>query len=67
MFGGVLVQFFVILARLGGLAVPQRVVTGAFLLVLAAPLITAVAINIAPRMLCSNCHHTWRAGKNAPS
>lgn len=67
MFGGIIVQFIVILTRMAGVTLPHRVINGAFLLVLAAPLITAVAINIAPRMTCRNCLHTWRAGKNLPS
>jgi hypothetical protein len=67
MFGGVLVQIGVGMARTAGVIVPSRAVTGAFLLVLAAPLITAIAINIAPRMICRNCHAQWRAGKTLPS
>jgi hypothetical protein len=67
MFGGVLVQFAVSMARMSGVIVPQRAVTGAFLLVLATPLITALLLNVAPKMVCHNCHVTWRAGKNLPS
>jgi|GEM_PF-2299694 len=67
MFAGILVQFAAIAARMAGITIPQRVLNGAFLLVLAAPLITAVAFNIAPRMICRNCHATWRTGKNLPS
>lgn len=67
MFGGLLVQICVGMMHTAGVIVPQRAVTGAFLLVLAAPLITAVAINIAPRMICRNCHAQWRAGKTLPS
>jgi hypothetical protein len=66
-FGGVLVQISVGFLRTAGVIVPARAVTGAFLLVLAAPLITAIAINIAPRMICRNCHAQWRAGKTLPS
>ena len=67
MFGGVLVQLIAGLTRTAGVIVPPRAVSGMFLLVLAAPLITAVAINIAPRMICRNCHHQWRADKTLPS
>jgi len=67
MFGGVIVQFIVVFTRMAGVTIPHRAINGAFLLVLAAPLITALAVNIAPRMLCQNCHATWRAGKNLPS
>jgi len=67
MFGGVLVQFIVIIARTGGVAIPHRAINGMFLLALAAPLITALVINIAPRMICRNCHHEWRTGTNRPS
>ena len=48
MFAGILVQFAAIAARMAGITIPHRVLNGAFLLVLAAPLITAVAFNIAP-------------------
>ena len=67
MFGGVLVQFVVIVARMGGVAIPQRAINGMFLLALAAPLITALVVNLAPRMICRNCHARWRAGTNLPS
>lgn len=67
MFGGVLVQFIIGIARTAGVILPPRAVNGMFLLVLAAPLIAAIAINIAPRMVCRNCHHQWRAGKTIPS
>lgn len=67
MFGGVLVQFVVIVARMGGLDIPQRAINGMFLLALAAPLITALVINISPRMICRNCHARWRAGTTLPS
>ena len=67
MFGGFVVQFIVIVSRTAGVTIPHKAVSAAFLVVLAAPVITAVAINISPRMICSNCHHTWCAGKNRPS
>ncbi len=67
MFGGVLVQFIVIVTRMGGVDIPQRAINGMFLLALAAPLVTALVINIAPRMICRNCHARWRAGTNLPS
>jgi ribosomal protein L40E len=67
MFGGVLVQFVVIVARTSGVDIPQRAINGMFLLALAAPLITALVINIAPRMICRNCNARWRAGTNLPS
>jgi len=67
MFGGVLVQFIVIVARMGGVGIPQRAINGMFLLALAAPLVTALVINIAPRMICRNCQARWRAGTNLPS
>ena len=67
MFGTVLIQFAVILARLGGVTIPHRAINGMFLLALAAPLVTALVINIAPRMICRNCHAQWRTGTNLPS
>jgi hypothetical protein len=67
MFAGILVQFAAIVARMGGILIPHRWLNGAFLLVLGAPLITAVAFNVAPRMICRNCQATWRTGKNLPS
>jgi hypothetical protein len=67
MFGGVLVQVVVNLTRAAGFTIPQRAINGLFLLVLAAPLITALVINIAPRMICRNCHARWRAGTTLPS
>jgi hypothetical protein len=67
MFGGVLVQVIVNLTRAAGFTIPQRAINGLFLLVLAAPLITALVINIAPRMICRNCHARWRAGTTLPS
>jgi|ERR1041385_1426253 hypothetical protein len=67
MFGGVAVQMIVAATRSAGILIPQRAIGGAFLLVLAAPLITAVVINIAPRMICRNCHAQWRAGTTLPS
>lgn len=67
MFGGVLVQLIVNLTQAAGFTIPQRAINGLFLLVLAAPLITALVINIAPRMICRNCHARWRAGTTLPS
>jgi hypothetical protein len=67
MFGGILVQFLAGLARMASIDVPHRAINAAFLIVLAAPLVTALAFNIAPRMICRNCHAQWRAGKNLPS
>jgi hypothetical protein len=67
MFGGVLVQFVVIVARMSGIDIPQRAINAMFLLALAAPLITALVVNISPRMICRNCHARWRAGTNRPS
>jgi len=67
MLGGVLVQFIVIVTRMAGFHIPQRAINLMFLLMLAAPLITAVVINISPRMVCRNCQAEWRAGTNLPS
>lgn len=59
-FGVVLVQIAAWIAHVADWPLPRRAVDGAILLVLAAPLITAVLLGIAPRMECRNCRHGWR-------
>ena len=66
-FGSIAVRIAADLARTAGMLIPERVEIGVFLLVLTAPVITAVVVNIAPRMICRNCHAQWRAGKTLPS
>ncbi len=60
MFSGIAVQILAYGARQAGLDIAPRLLNGVFLLMLAAPLLTAVWIGLSPRMTCRNCEATWR-------
>jgi len=60
MFSGILVQFIAFVARHAGVDIPYRLLNGVFLLMLAAPLFTALMIGLSPRMICRRCNATWR-------
>jgi hypothetical protein len=59
-FGGVLVQVVAWLAHAAEVQIPPRALSGALIVLLAAPLVTALAFNLAPRMQCRNCRLEWR-------
>jgi Putative prokaryotic signal transducing protein len=59
-FGALLMQLLAWIARAADFALPRGAMNAAFLAVLAAPLLVAVAVNISPRMQCRNCRLEWR-------
>ncbi len=63
MFSGIAVQMLAFGARQAGIEISARLLNGIFLTLLAAPLLTAVAMNLSPRMLCRNCNATWRGNQ----